>query len=129
MRHSLHSHIIYLENSIQDVKNRLTRPNLTPDDTLDLQLQLSLAESALEHYRRAYELELTIADSEPPNNSAGGESNRGSESPANSKSTNKKEGLVAIEARARKRVSRRGRKLAVSSRSSNASKPGACRTR
>jgi hypothetical protein len=70
MRHSLHAHIVYLENLIQDVRNRLTRPALGPAEVEDLQLQLTLAESALDHYRRAYELELSASGSTPPDTSA-----------------------------------------------------------
>jgi hypothetical protein len=71
MRHSLHAHIVYLENLIQDVRNRLTQPALGPAEVEDLQLQLTLAEGALDHYRRAYELELSASGAEPPDSSAG----------------------------------------------------------
>ena len=77
MEHPLYDHIIYLENSIRDVKNRLAQPSLTPEETEDLQLQLSLGESALEYYRKAYSLERTFAGSDPPNHSSGSESNLG----------------------------------------------------
>lgn len=66
MRHSLRTHLIYLENSIQEAKNRLTQPGLSPIQVEDLQLQVALGESALEHYRHAYALELSLAGSEPP---------------------------------------------------------------
>lgn len=73
----------YLQNSIQDVKNRLSREDLTAEEVEDLQLQLALGESALEHYRQAYELELNFAGSEPPNPSADGQKNGGSKSGEN----------------------------------------------
>jgi len=66
MRHSLHAHILYLENTIRSVQERLGKPRLTPDEIDDLELQLTLAESALEHYRQAYELELSVSGPEPP---------------------------------------------------------------
>jgi len=73
MRQSLRSHILYLENTIQDLRNRLTQPRLTPVQIEDLNLQLSLAESAVEHYRQAYTLELSVSGSQPPNQPAGTE--------------------------------------------------------
>lgn len=74
MRDSLHEHIVFLENSIQDVKNQLTRPGLTAQEYEDLQLRMATAESALEHYRYAYSTELSLAGQEPPSqpNSSGG---------------------------------------------------------
>jgi hypothetical protein len=66
MRHTLRAHILYLETTIQTVRDRLTKPRLSLDEVQDLELQLSLAESALEHYRQAYELELSVIGPEPP---------------------------------------------------------------
>lgn len=117
MRHSLHSHIIYLENSIQDVRNRLTQPRLTEEEIEDLRLQLALAESALEHYRQAYTLELSLASPEPPGQPAGSESSSGSDQPGKSKPGKKKDGLVTVGTVSRKkRISRAGRKPANASR-------------
>jgi hypothetical protein len=115
MRHTLHSHIIYLENSIQDVKNRLTQPNLTEEEIEDLHLQLTLAESALEHYRQAYTLELSLAGPEPPGQPAGGESNGGSQGPEKSNQEKKNDGLVAIGKGVRKRIIRTDRKRVAES--------------
>jgi hypothetical protein len=92
MRHSLHSHIIYLENTIQDLKNRLTRVHLCIEEFEDLQLQLATAESALTHYRQAYELELSVAGSEPPSQPDGAKSDGGADRPEISK-PEKKNGL------------------------------------
>ena len=66
MRQSLHEHIIHLENTIQDMRNRLTRRGLPVEEIEDIELQLSLAESALAYYRQGYALELSVAGSEPP---------------------------------------------------------------
>lgn len=66
MRHTLRAHILYLENTIRSVRERLGKPRLEPDEIRDLELQLALAESALEHYRQAYELELSVSGPEPP---------------------------------------------------------------
>ena len=67
MRHSLRAHISYLETTIRSAQERLAKPRLSPDEIEDLELQLTLARSALEHYRRAYELELSVSGPEPPN--------------------------------------------------------------
>ena len=107
MRHSLKSHIIYLENTIQDVRSRLARPDLSIDETQDLDLQLTLAESALTHYRQAYELELNVSGSEPPDqpgSKSGGGKTGGAE---NSTPEKKKEGLAGIEVRGKRAVRRR----------------------
>lgn len=101
MRHSLHSHIIYLENTIQDLRNRLTRAHLDVEEFEDLQLQLATAESALTHYRQAYLLELSVSGSEPPDQ-PGAKDNGGPGRPANSRSEKKKNGL-----RGRKKPQRR----------------------
>lgn len=113
MRHTLHSHIIYLENTIQDLKNRLTSPRLTADEILDLQMQLTLAESALTHYREAYALELSVAGSEPSGEP--GSETSGSGNPEISKREKKKGGqAAAIEARARRRAARIRRTVTAS---------------
>lgn len=74
MRHSLHSHVVYLENTVQDLRNRLTG-HLSPEESEDLTLLLVQAESALEHYRKAYELETGVSGPEPPNRPVSNESN------------------------------------------------------
>lgn len=66
MRHSLHSHIIYLENKVQSFRDLLTRSHLTADETESLKAQIYQAELALEHYRQAYALELSVSSPEPP---------------------------------------------------------------
>ncbi len=66
MRHTLRAHIVYLENTIQSVREHLTKPGLKVDEVEDFELQLTLAESALEHYHKAYELELSVSIPEPP---------------------------------------------------------------
>lgn len=112
MRHTLHSHIIYLENTIQDLKNRLTSPRLTADEILDLQMQLTLAESALTHYREAYALELSVSGSDPSGEP--GSETSGSGSPEISKREKKKGGQAAIEARAKRRAARLRRTVTAS---------------
>lgn len=104
MRHSLHAHIIYLENTIQGLKKRLTAPRLSRDELLDIEMQLTLAESALTHYREAYALELSLSGSEPSGDP--GSKTGGTNSPEESKRENKKGNQAAIEARARRRAAR-----------------------
>jgi len=116
MRHSLHSHVLYLESSIQGVRNRLNQPNLSPEELEDLNLQLTLAESALEHYRQAYALELSLSGSEPPNQPAGSGSDGGGERPEKSNPEKRNDGLVTIGAGNSKRIGRARRKAANTSR-------------
>ena len=92
MRHSLHSHIIYLENTIQEIRNRLTRAQLDVEEFEDLQLQLATAESALTHYRQAYLLELSVSGPEPPDQ-PGAKDNGGAGRPGNLNTEKKKDGL------------------------------------
>lgn len=66
MRHSLRAHILYLEGIVQYARERLTAHHLSEEELEDFRLQLTLAESALEHYRRAYELELSVSGPESP---------------------------------------------------------------
>lgn len=103
MRHSLHSHIIYLEEKIQSLTDRLTEPHLTDDETQGLKAQIFHAIHALEHYRQAYALELSVSTPEPPQGPATN-SNGGSHSPGNSKSENKKGDLAGAAARVRKKA-------------------------
>lgn len=95
MLNPLQSHIAFLENMVQNLRDRLTRTGLSVEEIEDIELQLSLSESALDHYRQAYALELKVTNSEPPNHPAGteqsGESQGGSRSPSK-----KREGLVGI---------------------------------
>jgi hypothetical protein len=103
MRHSLHSHILYLESKIQSFRDLLTKSHLTPGEIEGLKAQIHHAELALEHYRQAYALELSVSGPESPDSpetkSSGGS---GVAEKANSK--NKNEGHAAIAARARKKA-------------------------
>jgi hypothetical protein len=102
MRHSLQSHIIYLEVKIQNLRDRLATPHLTPDDTQELKAQIFHAGLALEHYRKAYALELSVSNPEPPD-APDNWANCGSESPGGSK-PKKKGGLARIMTRKRKKA-------------------------
>lgn len=77
MRRSLRSHIVYLENTIQSLRDSFTKPGLSIDEVQDLELQLTLAESALAHYRAAYELESSVSGAEPTDPMGFGEGGAG----------------------------------------------------
>lgn len=102
MRHSLHAHIIYLENKVQSLRDRLTSTGITPAEIQDIEQQLSVAELALQHYREAYALELSVSGSEPPDRPGAQQGDGSTGNPESSKS--KKDPLAAICARARKRA-------------------------
>lgn len=106
MRHSLHSHIIYLENKLQALRDRLTRRNVSPEELRDLEQQISLAELALERYREAYLLELSVSNPEPPD-SSGTNPDHGAENPGDSQSEGKQKGRAAIVTRAKERARER----------------------
>jgi hypothetical protein len=95
----LQAHIKFLENTIQSLKNRLARPGLSIEEVEDIELQLSLSESALEHYHQAYALELKISGGEPPDNPAGTERSGEGQGAEASSPIKKNEGLVAVETR------------------------------
>ena len=103
MRQTLRSHIHYLENAIQDLRTRLSSGNLTVDELQDIELQLAQASSALEHYQKAYALELEVFGPEPPDASAD-HSKGGSGEPGLRPNDKKKEGLAAAGTRKRKRM-------------------------
>jgi hypothetical protein len=114
MRNSLHAHIIFLENTIQSLRNRLTRPGLSIDEVEDIELQLSTSESALDHYRQAYALEAKLSGPEPPNHPNGNEPAGDEKRPEKSSSKQKDEGLVAETSKLR--PSRQCRDLSAGSR-------------
>jgi hypothetical protein len=96
---------MYLESTIGSIRDRLGKPALTIDEIQDLELQLTLAESALEHYRQAYALELTVAGPEPPDNSDP-ESESSASVPEQRKSERKKGGLTRGARRSRSKPTR-----------------------
>jgi hypothetical protein len=57
MQSSLHDHIMFLEQSIQALSDRLTDPAHTTDERKRIHSQIRDAELALAHYRKAFELE------------------------------------------------------------------------
>ena len=110
MRHTLHSHIIYLENLIQTLSDRLTASHLSIEDREGIESQMYHAQLALVHYRKAYAHELTVSGPDAPDspkNKSEGESG----DPAGSKPGRKKQdGLTAFVARKRRKASIRLRR-------------------
>ena len=109
MRNSLRTHIIFLENTIQSLRNRLTRPCLSIEEVEDIELQLSTSESALDHYRKAYELEAELTVPEPPNHPSGSDPADEDERPEKSPSRQKNEGLARFAMTAKRQMSRQCR--------------------
>ena len=103
MRHSLHSHIVYLENWIQTLRDRLTTGRIGADEIGEIGRQLTNCELALEHYREAYALELSSSGPEMPDGAAGKEGGDAG-GPGKSDAEKKKGGLTAVAARARKKA-------------------------
>ena len=103
MRHSLRAHIVYLETAIQSLRDQLTKPSLSVDQVEDFQLQLTLAESALEHYHKAYALEQSVVGPEPPNR-IDADSKGETSNPKSRNGEWKKEGLSAVGRRMKNRI-------------------------
>lgn len=61
MLRSLRDHIVELEMRIQTLRDKLTLPNLTEPERESVHAQIQVAELALSHYMKAYELEQKIA--------------------------------------------------------------------
>jgi hypothetical protein len=57
MQHTLHDHIIFLEQKIQTLKDQLTVSNRGPIEMEHISAEIQTAELALLYYRRAFELE------------------------------------------------------------------------
>ena len=57
MHNSLHDHILALEERIQELREQLTCRARTEAERARTKTDLSVAETALAHYRAAYELE------------------------------------------------------------------------
>jgi len=71
MRHSLQSHLLHLEITVQSLRDRLTA-SLTPGERKSLGELLLAAELALDRYREAYVLELSVSVPEPSGDTGSG---------------------------------------------------------
>lgn len=103
MRHSLRTHILFLENTIESLRNGLTCPGLSIEEVEEIKLQLSTSESALEHYRKANALEAELTVPESPNHPSGSEPAGGDERPDKSSSRNNNEGQARFAVTAKRR--------------------------
>lgn len=65
MKRTLHDHIVYLQQTVQSLRDELTRPNLSLVQREALGMELATAELALAHYRKAHELEEQIVGGAP----------------------------------------------------------------
>ena len=61
MLRSLRDHIVELQLRIQTLRDKLTLPNLTEAERASINSQIQLADLALSHYMKAFELEQKIA--------------------------------------------------------------------
>ncbi len=61
MQNTLQAHILHLEHKIQESRDQLTNPALTPAERTRMQSEMEIAELALNHYVKAFELEQKIA--------------------------------------------------------------------
>ncbi len=65
MQHTLHEHILRLENRIQALSDQLTDSDRTIPERDRLSEELRVAELALAYYRKAFELEQQIGQAAP----------------------------------------------------------------
>ncbi len=64
MENSLRSHLIYLNERLQELADSLTLP-LTTSERANIEARIALAQQALDHYRRAFEIEHAIRNNDP----------------------------------------------------------------
>ena len=57
MEDTLRKHILFLENTLQELSNSLTVQGLSTSVRERIQKRIDLASDALEHYRQGFELE------------------------------------------------------------------------
>jgi hypothetical protein len=65
MNRSLHDHVIDLEHSVQALRDRLTDLALTDPERKQLHAAMARAELALAYYRKAHDLEQSVAGTTP----------------------------------------------------------------
>lgn len=90
MRQSLHSHVLFLESRIQTLRDRLTMGGATSEELQEVERQLANAELALEHYRKAYALEVESSSPKSPGGAGDDSDSRGGDAPQGDKSDSKK---------------------------------------
>lgn len=100
MRQSLHSHVLFLESKIQTLRDRLTIGSATSEELEEVERQLANAELALEHYRKAYALELAFSGPGTPGDSGSESGNKsGGAPPGEPSNPNKTKGRLMARGR------------------------------
>jgi len=61
MQQTLQQHLSNLEKKIAGIEAALNEPGRNKDEKMDLRLDLDLAERALAHFRRAFDLESRLS--------------------------------------------------------------------
>jgi hypothetical protein len=64
MDRSLRTHVISLEQLVQELGDRVTEPQLQSHEIARIRHQIRVVELALAHYRKAYELEQRVLTSQ-----------------------------------------------------------------
>jgi len=65
MQNSLRSHLAYLQDRLQQLTDDLTR-SLSDLERAEIEKRIRNVNEAIEHYRRAYEIEVEIRDDKSP---------------------------------------------------------------
>ena len=102
MRHSLHSHILYLENRIQFLRDRLTMRHFDAAELQEIERQLVSAELALVRYQEAYALEISASGPEMPGGSTEPDSEASGHKPPGSRPPKSTGRLAAIRVQTRR---------------------------
>ncbi len=61
MQRTLHQHFIFLEERLQALRDQLTDPSHSGADRARIDLEIQIAELALNHYRAALDLERELS--------------------------------------------------------------------
>jgi len=62
----LNRHILELTNLVQELRNCLTSPKLSDVERVRVEKKIALGSEALDHYRRAYEIECALRNGRDP---------------------------------------------------------------
>jgi hypothetical protein len=68
MNQPLHAHIVFLEETVQELRSALTLGSLSRTDRERIQLQIEFATHAIHSYRQGYEMEYFLRAGRPKSN-------------------------------------------------------------